>query len=292
MAILRKIIALGFILLIYVGFAAAQEGEGDNYMRIAYDSEHEPQAMQTSIVTYVPGPNSPYKDVSLDMISAVHVGEVSYFEALNKRFDNYEALLYELIAEKGTVPKPDPNKEYSFIAAMQLSLTEVLQLEYQLHGINYDRPHFVHADKSPDEFIQSMRDKNESFVSLFMKIMSASYAEQSKNPNYRAVEAKLMLALMTKDPAERAKRLKRLMASQFRQSDMMIEALNGAEGSTIISGRNDTALEVLKEQIKAGKKKIGIFYGAGHMPDFHEKLTRDFGFTVKNVEWIEAWDLR
>ena len=42
----------------------------------------------------------------VDLIGAVHVGEKSYYEALDKQFEDYDAVLYELVAPEGTrVPK-------------------------------------------------------------------------------------------------------------------------------------------------------------------------------------------
>ncbi len=73
--------------------------------------------------------------------------------------------------------------------------------------------------------------------------------------------------------AKRSHKLKQIMAEQFEGMDGMMEAIEGPDGSTIISERNKVALAGLKEQIAAGKKRIGIFYGAGHMPDMEQVET-------------------
>jgi len=49
---------------------------------------------------------------------------------------------------------------------------------------------------------------------------------------------------------------------------------------------------VLKDQQKAGKRKIGIFYGAGHLADMHTRLVKEFGYEPVTTTWLEAWDLR
>jgi hypothetical protein len=43
--------------------------------------------------------------------------------------------------------------------------------------------------------------------------------------------------------------------------------------------------------LAAGKKKIAIFYGAAHMPDFDKRLKEDFGMKRTTSEWINAWNL-
>ena len=52
------------------------------------------------------------------------------------------------------------------------------------------------------------------------------------------------------------------MAQQFATTDIF-NNLGGEKGTTIITERNLIALEVLREQLGKGKKRIGIFYGAG-----------------------------
>ena len=67
------------------------------------------------------------------------------------------------------------------------------------------------------------------------------------------------------------------MAEQFEGMDGELSALEGPEGSTLISGRNEVALDGLRKQIAAGKRKIAIFYGGGHMADMQKRLEADFG---------------
>ena len=59
----------------------------------------------------------------------------------------------------------------------------------------------------------------------------------------------------------------------------------------LIIDRNEEALKGLQEQVTGGKKKIGIFYGAAHLPDFEKHLKEDFGLVKTRQQWIAAWDL-
>ena len=68
--------------------------------------------------------------------------------------------------------------------------------------------------------------------------------------------------------------------------------LDGPNGSVILTERNKAAVKVLSDTVKAGKKKISLFYGAAHMPDLSKRV-REMGFKpVGAVEWKQAWDLR
>ena len=86
-------------------------------------------------------------------------------------------------------------------------------------------------------------------------------------------------------------KLKRMMAKQFEDADE-----DGGLGKTInqvlIQDRNKACMKVLQQQIAAGKKKIAIFYGAAHMPDFDKRLKDDFGMKRKSDDWFKAWSLK
>jgi hypothetical protein len=69
-------------------------------------------------------------------------------------------------------------------------------------------------------------------------------------------------------------------------------ALDGPGGSTIITERNKRCFEVLDKQLQAGKKRIAIFYGAGHLPDMERRLTTDYRFRRSSESWIAAWQLQ
>ena len=82
------------------------------------------------------------------------------------------------------------------------------------------------------------------------------------------------------------------MARQLAQEDLLQTLLSGPDGSTLIEVRNARALDVLEAQLEAGATEVAIFYGAGHMADFAERLVNDYGFELRASEWLTAWDLR
>src|SRR5262249_46550936 len=99
----------------------------------------------------------------------------------------------------------------------------------------------------------------------------------------------LIMALFDKN---RAIQLKRYMAEQMDSLDGVMSALDGPKGSSLITDRNKAALDVLSQQIKGGKKKIAIFYGAGHLADMEKHLSSDFALKRADEHWLEAWNLR
>ena len=256
----------------------AEEAKAGKFIRIERDADDEPLALQTAIAHLVPA--DPAKaGLQIDLIGAVHIGEKDYYEALNKRFEGYDVVLYELVAPAGTkVPKGAKPSGHP-IAMLQNGLKDMLQLEHQLEKIDYTKENMVHADMSPDEFAKSMKDRGESFFGMFFRMMGQAMAKQSAE-NAKAPDGKkkgagdidLLAAFFDKD---RAGTLKRMMAEQFEDLEGMMDALNGPKGSTIITERNKVVLKKLDEQIAAGKKKIAIFFGAGHMSHIEKQLEAD-----------------
>src|SRR5690625_5908494 len=65
----------------------------DSFVRIDSDGST-PRALQVALVQYVDAYGR-----RLDLIGAVHVAERGYFATLERRFERYDALLYELVAD-------------------------------------------------------------------------------------------------------------------------------------------------------------------------------------------------
>src|SRR3954454_22896760 len=79
---------------------AAKHGKDEHkFIRLTRDAHGDPQAMETCIVHYVPAKEGDRPGLSVDLIGAVHVGEKSYYDQLNKAFEKYDALLFELVAD-------------------------------------------------------------------------------------------------------------------------------------------------------------------------------------------------
>ena len=170
-------------------------------------------------------------------------------------------------------------------------MTKMLGLEFQLDQIDYSAENFVHADMSPKEFDAAMQKRGESWWTMFTRLMTEGVerAERGKPTGPELGIGDLWGLFFGKD---REVRLRRIMAEQFTDMEVLTAAFGGEEGSSLITDRNGAALEVLSEQIAKGKKRMAIFYGAAHMEDFDRRLREDFGMEPGEVEWVEAWDLR
>lgn len=272
--------------------SAKKSKEPPRFIRITRNpDDNQLESMDTAIGRYKLKREGK-KPVIVELIGAVHVGRKEYYEQLNEDFKKYDVLLYELVAPKGTRIPEGGRREGGVnpVSALQTLMKDALQLDFQLDLVDYQAENFVHADMSPDDFFASMKRMDESPIKMFFRLMQASLAQQAENPS-QLNDAVLLAAFFDRERGPAI--LRRAMALQLGGSDILLEALNGPNGSTIITERNKVALSVMEEQIKEGHRKIGIFYGAGHLKDMHRRLVEDHGFKYlpKKTQWRKAWDL-
>lgn len=266
------------------------------FLRLSRDTRSQPISLDTSIVEYVETAEAAARagrrePLQVDLVAAVHIGSQGYYDTLDRLFRDYDVVLYELVApDNARVPRPG-RKPGGAIGSAQQGLTKMLGLEFQLDEIDYTAPNFVHADLSPKEFDAAMARRGESWWSMFMKLMQESMARAAKEPAAGGeVSVGDLFGILF--GGDRELRLRRLMAEQFTDMEVLTAAFSGGEGSSLITDRNQAAIDVLRGEIARGKNKIAIFYGAAHMPDFDERLQKDFGLQPGETAWLEAWDLR
>lgn len=288
----RTFVAWG-VLLILSGAAVAEEGPAQvtaekaagKFLRLTHDKDNKPVALETPIVRFA----TPDERSTVDLVAAVHIAEKSYYEQLNREFEGYDAVLYELVAPvESRVPHKDDAGSNHPLSLMQNGMKDLLALEFQLKAIDYTSKNMVHADMSPDEFAESMEKRGESAMTMFARMLGYAMTQQ-EGADTGAGNGQLLMALFDKN---RTLALKRVLAEQFENSEGSFAALEGPSGSTLIAGRNKVAIEVLRKQLAAGKKKLAIFYGAAHMSDFEAKLREDFGMTRISTRWLAAWNLK
>ncbi|MDX1925231.1 MAG: hypothetical protein SFV81_01860 [Pirellulaceae bacterium] len=254
------------------------------FVRVSKDGKT-PLALQTAVVKYK-SDSKETEGVEVTLIGAVHIAEKSYYQDLNKLFTEYDALLYEMVSDPKQVPEPN-QRGSSPVSSVQVGMKDMLELTFQLDEVDYKAKNFVHADMSPEEFFDSMNKRKEGVFKMFLRSVGSGLAMQGSG---KSNDLDVLTAMLSE---KRSSGLKRAMAEQFEMMDGQMAALQGDDGrSTLITERNAKAFKVLGEQIKAGKKKIGIFYGAGHLEDMHQRLLDDFRMQPIETKWMDAWDLK
>jgi hypothetical protein len=269
--------------------ASAGTTEPVAFLRIKKDPNGKAESLQVAVARYE-FTEGERKGAYVDLIGAVHIGTKDYYDRLNAMFKEYDAMLYELVADPQT-NKPLASAErggFNPIGAMQTGMKDVLNLKFQLDEVDYSPSNFVHADMSPSEFGEDMKRRGDGFVGMFARMMGAGLVVQNSKKGSDQ-QAEMVAAMLSKDTM----RLRRVMAEQFESMDSQMAGLADKSGkSTLVTERNTKAFQVMENELKNGKKKLAIFYGAGHLLDMHQRLLRDYKTKQTKWDWIDAWPLK
>lgn len=274
---------LSVVLLLLACGGAAAASDDAAFARVDVDENRRPRALQMAIVRYLP--EDPGRSFSVDLVSAIHIGDVAYYRELNERFAAYDAVLYELVAPRGMVVTRDAEKR-GLVAGAQQLLTRLLDLSFQLDEIDYTRGNFVHADLSGAELAESMAARDESLYTYLWRVFLVAIREYAKDP----LGLRDLQTLASAVGAEGDVSLKTLLAFEVAEAES-VEAVFGDDAdSAIIGARNERAIEVLRDTLAAGGSRVGIFYGVGHMPDLEQRLLA-MGLVRTETVWVDAWQL-
>lgn len=232
----------------------------------------------------------------VDLAGAVHIADAAYYEEFNRRFREYDTVLYEMVGGEGDIKaklEAEPDKG-NFIRFTQVLLKNALQLEFQLDGIDYGAENFVHADMSAEEFVEAQAAAGDSIESIMGRLLKAQIDQAAGNPDEppgaaAGLDFGALFGLFGGGADNRA--LKLDLARGLGNAETLIRAIEGEQGSVLLTGRNRTAVSKLQEILAHGHDKVAIFYGAAHLAGIERILLDELGFRRTSVEWMPAWTI-
>ena len=259
------------------------------FLRLVRDENKQPLSLQTAVTRYALGRGE--EKTVVDLVSAVHVGDRSYYEELNKLFTDYDVVLYELVAPKGMRPVMGEERGGNPVSFLQSSMKSMLNLESQTALVNYQKKNFVHADMTPTEISNKMAERGDTGLSVALDVAADMIRQMNKQSGAMAQQTQGLdlMSLLLDDNSD--KKLKLMMAEQFVAQGSLDQGLGKTLNRMLVVDRNQAAMKVLDKELAKGHKKIAIFYGAAHMPDFETRLIEETGMRFKRNRWITAWDL-
>lgn len=235
---------------------------------------------------------------TVDLVGVVHIADIGYYENLNQRFTGYDSVLFELVGDPSALTQMAPLTEEQRkiqtagggISSVQLSAARYLNLAFQLGAIDYRGKNMVHADASAEEFSKMQQERGESMLTLFARAMQVQLnGEMSRSSMNELNTFALIRILMSADSAAE---FKKVLAKMFDQMESVTAALEGKNGSVILSGRNEVATNKLKEVLANRKqRRVAVCYGAAHLPGIESTLLNDLKATASGEEWLSAWTM-
>lgn len=240
--------------------------EGNPYARIKAGS------FEVASKTFVPvngvGPK-------ITLLGAVHIGEKSYYEQLQRRLDRADIVLFEHIGlpeEKVEVDAKCPH--FNDDGGGHTESAQELKLETQTQNIRHGR-HFVHADIGLSELYDLLNvAPGRPICERLSRVPSKNTNEKEKNKLIETDVKRSAVALA-------------LVKSLGHEREYADET-----EKIILFHRNKAVIKRLCERLPGFKasQEIMIFYGAAHMPDIENSL-EEMGYMLDNSEWLAAFSL-
>ncbi|MEC5126619.1 hypothetical protein VSU19_07660 [Verrucomicrobiales bacterium BCK34] len=265
--------------------------EESDYIRFV-EEPGTPDRLQTAVASFHKG------GTTVDLVSVVHLGDKAYFENLNAFLKDYDLVLYEMVGGKYSPPPanavatPPGIEEMVSVRGIQQMASQFLGLEFQLDGIEYESPNFVHADVDAGEYQSLMEARNQNFGTLFTRAMSiADTADLGGIPTDDAAMSAMLGRIMSAVTTGNSAELKRTIAPLMAEAESFITQLEGDDGTVLVTERNKLVMKKLDEELKIRPlKRVAIFYGGGHMPDLEKRLLAQ-GHEKGSVAWVDAWTI-
>ncbi|KAJ3683379.1 hypothetical protein LUZ60_013606 [Juncus effusus] len=125
--------------------------------------------------------------IQVDLVSAVHIGDKTYFNTLQEKLSFYDCVLYEGISHKS-------EKSYSINGFIQRSVGKILSMDFQLDCLNYKGRNWYNADLDFETLSRLQEERGENMFSMARdRVGSAlkSYSD-STTTQFDSIKSKLL----------------------------------------------------------------------------------------------------
>ena len=260
-----------FLALLFISAGFGQSTQ--DYIRFLPGATPEDGELQVAVESYT------LHGVQVDLYGVVHMADRAYYESINRDFTAYDVVLYEGV-RRGT----EPNIETKGLNLIQQGMAKLLGVEFQMKEIDYSAPNMVHADIDIEALQERLGDQQ---LSPIDGLFSPAQIRQIE-PLIQTLGGFLDTYLEA-NPEIRT-RFKLQFAEQLSSTDIEAQ-LPPQMKQAILDDRNDIVMEALGQQLQDPvNRKIAIFYGAGHNPDFSRRFLRA-GWNKGTKTWKTAWTI-
>lgn len=293
----------GFVVLLAAGCAAPRqtasraESPPAPYVRAAHDPDGTTK-LEVAVRSLTPARG---RGATLWLVGVTHLGTAEYYGQIQRFLDAQALVLFEGVGATNKSFARPRGADFN----LQAALAKALGLEFQLHTIDYNRPHFQNSDLTVAELSRILSDATPRDAPD-----PGGQAAPSEERGATELDALLdamqgsgflgALARITVAVLEASPRL------QAATRVLLVEVLSGLPNDlpqmpglpsgfqnllrVLIEERNLKVVEDVRRavQTKPRPRSIAIFYGAGHMTDLETRLRRALGYQPGEERWLTA----
>lgn len=277
------------LVLLTPGFLNSQDIDRIEFLRLTET------ALQTPIYTLST------KDTStrIKVIGVIHVGDLKYYQYLQKIIRDLDFLFYEGIRMThspqssmslfGVRNEPERTKQdVKSFTSMQNQIANSFRFVEQADHLRPES-NWINADVNLNQFTEILQKTNLSLGEL-----SKNYSLDNKNIFEQDNESRELIKTEN-DAKKQLLWYKKKMAWYLFKSaqELCYNEEMKVPREAIIIERNKVALSYLKEKLSTPNPyELGLLYGAAHIPHFIQTLQTDHDLEIISIEWIDAWSLK
>ncbi|MEW6741271.1 MAG: hypothetical protein AB1486_00810 [Planctomycetota bacterium] len=248
------------------------------FLRTSKDPENGLGSLDVAVVAY----EHPETHRRVYLVGAIHVAHASFYQAVQSILDAMDLVLWEGVGSKEK-PSREAAERFDVIFRAQIMLRNILNLDFQLDEVDYKRRFWRNSDMSINELERLLKERNLEIIpneKLFRLVFGTlfSIVDPESFPRNETI-ARPYRAMLAP-----------FLANQDAFEQIFAQA--GGEGmkEIVIEARNRVVIKDLTEILsKPGPQRIGVFYGAAHLPDMDKAVREELGLQFKGLHWIPAW---
>lgn len=177
------------------------------------------------------------------------------------------------LRQRSRAPRPDGD-------GLQRELAHLLGLEFQLDRIDYARQGWVVSDMTLRELEQAFERRGVDGGVIQGSLRGGGIGGDATSAVLALVR---MMDAVSGGSAGEAVKL--LMVQVLGNAAAASGSMLGEEGKVILDDRNEVVWQDLMRRVRDDPpRRIAVFYGAAHMPDFARRLT-EAGYMVGEPTW-------
>ena len=183
---------------------------------------------------------------------------------------------------------PEPLMQRDEGVNLQGELAAALGLAFQLDAVDYGRADWRCSDMSIDQVQRELDERGLDFTLVEETLAGSSLP--AKIIKFLLGVIRLADALTEGAASDTIKVLLIEMLGDESLIESSLDQLGEGFAEVLIDHRNQVVVDDLKGLMERDEApaSVGVFYGAGHMPDLEQRLCGQLGYRAGGVQWLRA----
>ncbi|MCC5844522.1 MAG: hypothetical protein JJU05_09745 [Verrucomicrobia bacterium] len=230
----------------------------------------------------------------IHLVAVSHIGSQGYYDALQAKLEEMDLVLFEGVGgDRDEFLRRDPAEDAD---ELQPALARAVGLRFQLHAMDYLRPHFVNSDLTPGELLALFSGENpEDFTAEGLARLEQTLASM-QGDGLNAGMMRMFLGMIERHPP---------FALGVRWA--LVEILGTVRGDlasvqglprdvedmlrVLLRERNAVVMRDIARVLAPADAPadLAVFYGAAHMHELESRLETELGFRPEKTVWLPAF---